>query len=55
MSDCNVKEVVLETLNLFNPETTVGELIKLIENKDVDLAEMICSISEENIEENLQN
>lgn len=45
----NIK-ILLEFLKSFKEDTTVGELFKLIENKDIDIKEIIENvISKENI------
>lgn len=39
--ELSVNELIIQALDLLKPETTIGELIELIRNDDIDLAEMI--------------
>jgi len=36
-----METTVLRILGMFTPETTVGELVSLIKNKDIDITQLI--------------
>jgi hypothetical protein len=39
-------QIIIDFLKSFKRNTTIGELLVLIEHKDIDIDKMICDISD---------